>query len=285
MKSGLKFAGSHSDYEESEFVIVGVPFDKTSSFRAGTSDGPECIRKSSYCFEPYMMEYDVCLSDLNIHDMGDFDLEDIDSPEEMGSIVKENIEKSIEDKKNLITIGGEHSTTPYIVESYKEKYSNLNVMIIDAHLDYRDSYEGMKRSHATCSRRVSEIVGLDNFTIIGVRSISVEESKENKLPEHYTSYKILEKEEILDNIIEETDGPLYLSIDMDGFDSSYAPGVGNPEPFGLSSVHVKKLISNLSEKIVGFDIMETNPKYDYSDITSNLAARLIYEYIGSKKKR
>ncbi|MFP4050435.1 MAG: agmatinase [Thermoplasmata archaeon] len=284
MNSGLSFAGSHSDYSESEFVIMGVPFDKTSSFRAGTNDGPKEIRRSSYCFEPYIMEFAISLQDINIHDFGDLDIGEIDSPEMMGERVTKNTKRISEDKKKLIVIGGEHSVTPYVVESYKKTYPELNVLIIDAHLDYRDTYEGMKRSHATCSRRVSEVVGIENLTVAGVRSMSIEESGEEQIPDYYTSYEILEDSSILEKIVEEPHHPLYLSIDMDGLDPSYAPGVGNPEPFGLSSLDVKKLISQLSDKIVGLDIMETNPKYDTSDITSNLAARLIYEFIGSKKK-
>lgn len=285
MKSGLKFAGSNSDYEDSEFVILGVPFDKTSSFRAGTRKGPEFIRKSSYCFEPYMMEYDVSLNDIDIHDMGDLQIKDPETPEEIGDEIKEKVDGILDDDKNPVVIGGEHSITPFVVESFKEYYPELEVLIIDAHLDYRDKYEGMKRSHATCSRRVSESVGLDDVKIIGVRSISIEESNEDEIPDHYTSHEILEDESAIQNIIDDAKFPLYLSIDMDGFDPSYAPGVGNPEPFGLTSNHVKRLISGLADKIVGFDVMETNPKYDTSEMTSNLASRLIYEYIGSKKKR
>ncbi len=285
MKSGLKFAGSHSDYNESEFVIVGVPFDKTSSFRAGTSEGPEYIRKSSYCFEPYMMEYDVSLNDLDIYDLGDLDLRELNTPEEMGEVVKQNIKDIISDQKNLIVLGGEHSITPFVVESLKKRYSKLETLILDAHLDFRDTYECMKRSHATCTRRVSEVVGMDNITVAGVRSISDGESRETKLPKYYTSREILQDKLVLDEIIDGLDSPLYISIDMDVLDPSYAPGVGNPEPFGLTSIHVKKLISTISDKVVGMDIMEANPKYDSSELTSNLAARLAYEYIGSKKKK
>ncbi len=285
MKSGLKFAGSHSDYEDSEFVILGVPFDKTSSFRAGSRDAPEQIRKSSFCFEPYMMEYDVSLNDIDIHDAGDIDVDDFESPKDVGDLLQKKIRRIISEEKDLIVIGGEHSITPFVVESYKDHYPKLNVLIVDAHMDYRDTYEGMKRSHATCSRRVSESVGLDGLKIIGARSMSIEESREDRLPEYHTSKSILEDDDVLQKIIDETRYPLYLSIDMDGIDPSYAPGVGNPEPFGLTSKHIKKLVSGLADKIVGLDIMETNPKYDASEVTSNLASRLIYEYIGSKKKR
>lgn len=285
MKSGLNFAGSHSDYNQSEFVILGVPYDKTSSFRAGTRVAPESIKDSSYCFEPYIMEHDVSLNDIDIHDAGDLEVEDLGSPEEMGDIVRDKVDQYLNDNKNLIVIGGEHSITPFVVERYKKYYSDLDVLIIDAHMDYRNNYEGMKRSHATCSRRVSESVGIDNLKIVGVRSMSIEESNEDQLPDYNTSFEVLEDESILNEIIEGLEHPLYVSIDMDGIDPSYAPGVGNPEPFGLTSLHLKKLISRLADKIVALDVMETNPKYDDSEITSNLAARLIYEYIGSKKKR
>ncbi|MFO7791833.1 MAG: agmatinase [Candidatus Saliniplasma sp.] len=271
------FASADHSYKESKFVIIGVPFDKTSSFRAGSLSGPRAVRSASYCFEPYLMEHDVSLSDIAIHDSGD--LERYDDVEKMGSDLRKRISDIVADDKIPIVIGGEHSLSPFAVSGFEKRYDKIDVMVFDAHLDYRDEYEGLKNSHATAVKRISEIGTVRDLKVLGVRSISEEESSVEK-PNYF---EVSELDEGENDFSLTDDTPLYLSIDMDVFDPSYAPGVGNPEPFGVKPGTVKKILQRVSSKVVGLDIVETNPKYDVSEITSNLAARLIYEFICSKK--
>jgi len=269
------FAGANSSYEDSEFVIFGVPFDKTSSFRAGSAKGPQTIRDSSFCFEPYMLEHDVSLKDILIHDMGDIqEYEDVD---EMGVELEDLVSEIVNDKKIPIVIGGEHSVSPFVLSGYKDHYDSVDVVVLDAHLDFREEYEGLRNSHAVAVRRISESEIVRDLKVLGVRSMSQEEAVTEK-PTYVLASNFEESVDILQG-----DLPIYLSIDMDVFDPAYAPGVGNPEPFGVKPVIVKEIIQSISSNIIGMDLVETNPRFDVGDITSILASRLIYEFIGSKK--
>ncbi len=281
MNKDRKFAGFTSHLKEASYTIVGVPFDKTSSFRTGTRDGPYKIRDASYCFEPYLMEYGISLSQLPLCDLGNMSYDDFKELQEKIHEVTGNV---LDEESFPIFLGGEHSISVPVVSSVRERYSDLTVLILDAHLDFRDSYEGLKHSHATVSRRISEIAGLENVIVGGVRSFS-SGSADIEKPTYYSSKQIKTSTEFLDLIDEDVDHPVYLSIDMDVIDPSSAPGVGNPEPFGLAPTEIKKIISNISTSLVGMDIVEVNPKYDESDITSNLAARLVYELIGNREKK
>ncbi len=270
-----KFACAQTGYDSAEYVILGVPFDKTSSFRPGAADGPEEVRRASYCFEPYMMEYDISLSDMYIHDKGN--LSEHDDVEDMGDELRSVVTDIMEKNKFPIVIGGEHSLSPYAVSAFED----VHVIILDAHLDYRDTYEGLKRSHATPTRRISELP-IRGLNVLGVRSLSQDVSMIER-PPYLTSQDILKNPDVIDEICEKINGErVYLSIDMDVFDPSYAPGVGNPEPYGLEPIVCKRIIGKLSDHLVGVDIVETCPHFDHGGITSNLAARLIYDVIGSK---
>ncbi|MFW6145150.1 MAG: arginase family protein, partial [Candidatus Natronoplasma sp.] len=162
------FAGAISDFKDADYSIVGVPYDGTSSFRLGSKKGPDRIREASYCFEPYLFEYDICLRDVALHDHGD--ISRVDDHFRLKDSLKDTIRKIVSRKKFPIVLGGEHSISPIVVSALKEEHEDLNVLILDAHLDFRDEYEGMKHSHATTSRRISEIVGLNNTFVYGVRS-------------------------------------------------------------------------------------------------------------------
>ncbi len=270
-----KFACAQAEYGTADYVVLGVPFDRTSSLRAGTADGPEEVRRASYCFEPYMMEYGVSLFDMDIHDMGDISKHD--QVEDMGEEIENLVTGLIRNNKFPIIIGGEHSLSPFVVAALEDIY----VVILDAHLDYRDEYEGMKRSHATSTKRISEL-SIKGLNVMGVRSISQEESIIEK-PSYVTSYEMFNRDDFMETILEDIgDKKVYLSIDMDVFDPSYAPGVGNPEPYGITPLQCKGIIDKLSGNLIGADIVETCPKYDHDKITSNLAARLIYDILGSR---
>ncbi len=273
------FAGAKSSYEESKFVILGVPFDKTSSFRVGSYQGPDAIRNASFCFEPYMMEYGLSLSDIGIHDKGN--LQDYENVKDLGKDLEQAISKILDDGKVPIVLGGEHSISYFTVSGFKNKFEKIDVIVLDAHLDYRDEYEGNKYSHATPVRRISELDFVENLVVGGVRSMSKEESQCDDIS--YITADNFDSVE-LSNIFDENN-PIYLSIDMDLLDPSYAPGVGNPEPFGVEPRKIKKLIKRLSHLIVGMDIVETNPKFDVGEITSNLAARFVYELLGAKQSK
>jgi len=268
----LFFADAESSFEEAQFVIVGVPFDGTCSFRKGARFAPKSIREESYNLETYLFEHDIDLEDVPFNDSGDVNCESL---EEMIGSVGGAIGNIIKDGKFPITIGGEHSLTPPLIR----KFENIGVIILDAHLDFRNEYLDERNSHACVTRRVSELVGIENVLSIGVRSMEKKEKEEgNKLGLKYidaNKLKELGMKKVLENVEWER---IYLSLDVDFFDPSFAPGVGNPEYFGFSPEDAKECINVLGPRLVGFDITEVSPPFDNGN-TASLAARLIRELI------
>ena len=274
---------NYSGYEK--FAIFGAPFDKTYSFKPGAIRGPGAIRDSSYNFETFMFQHGTDMTDIPVWDAGDIDEHNIpeNAVEDVYFLSSDILNKNI----IPIMMGGEHSLSFGMVKALKEKYDDFKLIIIDAHLDFRDEYLGMKNSHACFCRRASEIIGTENILTVGVRSICKEEFDEaiSSNLKFISSFEILDNEKSITDIKEfAAHSPVYLSIDIDGIDPAYAPGTGTPEPFGLTSLFVKNLIDVLDTNIVAMDIMEVAPS-GYDDITPFLAARLIREFISVKWKR
>jgi agmatinase len=278
MTQYLTFADSSSSFDDSRFVIFGVPFDGTSSFRSGARHAPNKIREASYNFETYMFEHDSDISDIEFYDAGNTD--EFGNAETMTEGVHAFAKELIDKDKFPIMMGGEHSITPPVIRCFND----VGVISLDAHLDFRNSYLNEKNSHACSTRRISEIVGIQNVVPIGVRSFSLEEKEDaEKLGLKFiNSFDIIEGLEIekavrsaLENIGKER---IYLTLDIDVMDPCYAPAVGTPEPFGITPLDVKKVIDLLGERLVGFDLVEVSPPWDHGN-TSALAARLIREVI------
>ncbi len=282
----LHYADASDDYETSYFVIFGVPYDGTSSFRHGSKFAPDEIRKSSYNLESFSQEHEFSLRDLKIHDAGNIiEIDENATVEEIVDDVEFFVSKFIGDGKFPIMLGGEHSITTGVCRALKNR--DVGVIFIDAHADFRDFYLGSKFNHACVARRCYEYLR-GKVVSIGVRSVSQEEYKYAKSIgyEWITSYGVMEKgwkkaiEKAVNMLSTEK---IYLSLDIDGIDPAFAPGTGTPEYFGLTPMNVKNIIDFLAPRLVGFDIVEVNSEYDNGN-TSILAARLIQEVLFSVGK-
>jgi agmatinase len=275
----LKFADCNREFEDSKIVILGVPFDATSSFRAGSKLAPNTIREVSWNFESYILDYELDLSELPICDLGN--LEEYATPKQILDSLSWKIDRIIKERKIPVLIGGEHTLTIGAVKAFKNQFKNISIVILDAHLDFRDEYLGVKYSHACTTRKVYEILGnKDRIFVLGVRSLSKEEKEAaDKLKFRYYSIAELKRRSIAELI--EPKEPVYLSIDFDVLDTSFAPGVANPEPMGLNLNEVLECIKLLSHKLVGFDLVEVCPPYDNNRITSILAAKAIQYLVAS----
>jgi agmatinase len=272
------FADANASFEESRFVIVGVPFDRTTSFRPGARFGPDSIRQHSWNFESYDLETGVDLSEVPIHDLGN--AAEFGSASQMVEAVREEMRPVYMAGKIPIILGGDHACSPPCVEAYPEGRS-LGVLYIDAHMDFRAEYLGDRRSHACSSRRIVEKVGAHNVVVLGVRSVSHEEVDDNRI----IGMPFISAHEVAEEGIEsavqralnmlKTDR-VYISLDIDAIDPSYAAGTGTPEPFGLTPRDVKHAIGQVAPRLAGMDIMEVSPHYDHGN-TSALAARLARE--------
>ncbi|MCI4363186.1 MAG: agmatinase [Thermoplasmata archaeon] len=274
------FADATASYAESQYVILGIPFDRTTSFRPGARFGPDSIRQHSWNFESYDLETGTDLADIPIHDLGNAG--EFGSAEEMVASVRTEVEPIYRDGKVPITLGGDHACAPPCVEAFP-KGRPLSVLYLDAHLDFRSSYLGDARSHACSARRIAERVGVENIVVVGVRSVSKEEIEDNRsLGLTYISAHEVAREGItatakraLDRLSPES---VYVSLDIDVVDPAYAAGTGTPEPFGLAPREIKQILDTVAPRLVGMDIMEVSPPYDQGN-TSALAARLAREAI------
>ena len=273
------FADAEASFNDARFIFYGYPFEGTACFRKGTAKAPDEIRRHSYNFETYLMELGVDLSDVALNDYGNLELTKDQGKNE--SLVTDLVTKIVNGGKFPIGLGGEHSLTPPAVKAVQAKYPNLVVVILDAHLDFRVEYENNPRSHATVTRRVSEIVGADRVCSIGTRSVSRAEISEARgIGLKFIESGWTELREYLADLIDDLDGPVYLSLDMDAIDPAFAPGVGTPEPFGMTPYEVIQTINFFADRIVGFDCVEVCPPYDNGN-TSALAARLTRHLVGA----
>jgi len=182
-----------------------------------------------------------------------------------------------------ILMGGEHSATLGAISAFNKRYEDLFHIHVDAHLDYREEYEGNPNSHACILKNVSDLLGTRNVAAVGIRSYCRDEAVRMKADD----ILIFTNDDVrCEDYLEQIKGalrdrPVYVSLDMDALDPAYAPGVGNPEPWGMVPVMVKELLYELRENMVGFDLMEVNPQYDNGN-TAALAARLIREVLALK---
>ena len=219
--------------------------------------------------------------DLKIADLGDM------IEEEDASIVVDTVESLVSilkaDGKVPVMLGGEHSITTGSVRNFSE----CSMVIIDAHSDFRKSYFNNEHNHACVTHRSLEILGPGRIFSVGTRSTSKEEYEDPDYSKvkFYSSREVDEfgMEKIAEEISNKAKGNIYFSIDMDGLDPAFAPGVGTPEPYGISARDLRLLINKLARRIVAFDIVEMTPLYDNGN-TAMLAAKIIQDFLGSRQK-
>lgn len=212
------------------------------------------------------------LEEIALSDAGDLDLQGCEP-----DALAERIRTEVGSLAGLpVLLGGEHTVTAGAVAALAERHRDLAVLILDAHLDLLDEYEGRRWSHATVARRVSELLGLERIAVVGARSGTRSEWEKASalagvcrgaaLPQH-----------IWDQVAARS---LYLSVDIDVFDPSVAPGTGCPEPMGLSAADFMGILSALKgARVVGCDVVEVCPPHDPSGQTAVLAAWLVREMV------
>jgi len=275
MKFPDYFADAEANFDEADFIIFGAPYDKTSSFRLGAAEGPKEIRQASWNFETFNIRTGVDLKDIKFHDYGDLDVKNL-KPNKMVDKVDKFTKKILKKNKFPIMVGGEHSITPGVVKAFPK---DIAVLSLDAHIDFRDSYEDEKFNHACATRRISDHVSIENIAVLGIRSAEKEEFEQaEKQGLFYISAFDIKKFGLRNALIETKNQlknkPLYLTLDIDVLDPSFAPGTATPEPFGLNPFDIIECIDIFSKDLVGFDIVEVCPSYDQGQ-TALIAAKFI----------
>jgi len=273
------FADAESSFDNASFILFGVPFEKTSSFRHGADKAPYEVRQASWNFERYDLRTGINFEEILVHDYGDLDVQNLTS-KEVFEVTKTFTSKLLVKKKIPIAIGGDHSITPGIIAAFPK---DIAVISLDAHMDFRQKYKNDVYNHACVIRRVADHIPLQNIAVLGIRSAEKEEYKQAQeqglfFRDAFTINKIG-----IEKIIQQTKTNLkgkqiYLTLDIDVVDPAYAPGTSTPEPFGLTPMDVLEIIEAFSPQLIGCDIVEVCPPYDHGQ-TAVLAAKLVQTFI------
>jgi agmatinase len=258
-----------------KIVIQGIKFDQKSSFQKGPSLAPPLIREMLNCGSLNLFaENGMNIENSLKNDKGDFEvLEYFD------------IEKITRDHLNLagkiFTLGGDHSITFPIIKAYQQKYQTLDILHIDAHPDLYDIFENDIYSHASPFARIMENGFAAKLVQVGIRTLNTHQAEQAKK----YNVEIHQMKNLDLNTIPKFKNPVYISLDMDGFDPAFAPGVSHHEPGGLSSRQVIELIQSIDTQVIGADIVEYNPNRDFQNMTAFLAAKMMKEIIGKMMER
>jgi len=278
----FNFAGlptEFSSWEDSQVVILPIPYDLTTSFQAGGRFGPQAILEASSQIELFDDELGLEPYTIGVHTLPS--LEPIASgPEAMGTRIESVVQEILAAGKFPLTLGGDHSISIGVINAFSHEFKDLTVVQLDAHADLRDHYQGTSWSHACVGRRATEHATLKQ---IGIRSFSTEEAAfmdDSKVTTIYAR-------EIQENLtpalaaLNEIETPVYLTVDVDVFDPSIMPSTGTPEPGGLDWYAVLKIIRYLFEnhRVIGADVVELSPIGGLK-APDFLVAKLVYKLIG-----
>ncbi len=270
------FIGCEADYESSDTVIFGAPFDSTTSYRPGTRFGSSAIRRESFGIETYSPYQDKDITDYDIFDSGDIEL-CFGSPERALSDIEERTAQILSDGKLPVMLGGEHLVTLGAVRAVRKKYDDLYIIQFDAHADLRSDYLGQELSHACVMRRCWELVGDGHIYQFGIRS---GERTEFEFAREHTVMNKLNLNGI-DEAVKALKGKkVYLTVDLDVLDPADFPGTGTPEAGGASFNQLLEALLKLSQlDLVGIDLNELSPHYDQSGRSTALACKLLREVL------
>ena len=282
------FSGLQKPFEKADYVVLGVPFDVTSTYRTGARFGPNVIRQASLNIETYSFRTGIDVEDLRLHDLGDLNIStDTKKTLEMLQLVVRDI---VEAGKVPVTIGGEHTITLGVARGLGEKVSRTAIVSFDAHLDLRNEFMGLRLSHTTFMRRISEEVEPAKIVEVGTRAVCKEELAYAKKAgiEFFTTQRIRKEgaERTAELLREKLAGCkyVYVSVDIDILDPGFVPAVQNPEADGLEMHFLLDILNVICDRrVVGFDVLEIAPNYDQG-ISAIQAAKVIFELLCQLEK-
>lgn len=282
---------------DSEIAVLGVPYDAGIGYRPGTRFGPRDIRNYSVRYSAWgswkggtggywdINQKKRMLTGARIVDCGDVDIAYYDFERNM-ELMTRSVSAILDRKALPVLLGGDHSVTYPLVRAF-ERFAPLDIVHIDAHLDWIDHVDGIKFANGSPLRRVKELPFVREMTHLGIRCIR---SREGDYADATRSgarifTRQMIREEGAKAIVEQMPAMnnVYVTIDIDGLDPSIAPGTGSPTVDGLLYHEVRTLLQGVAGKgrVVGFDLVEVNPYIDHHGQTALLATTLIAEFLGA----
>lgn len=251
-------------------TLLGFSWDASASYARGPAHGPAIIRSliGSDASSPYALNGVDIREAIVAEDFSPLPAEPVKSR----AAIKARTAKALEVSAPL-SLGGDHSVTYPILCAMRDLHGPLNILHIDAHTDLYDAFEGDRYSHASPFARAIEDKCVNALIQVGLRSVGPAERAFGER----NGVVMLGADELGAIPFDRFCAPLYVSIDLDGLDPAYAPGVSHPEPGGLSTRDVLSILKRLPAAPVGADIVEYNPERDVGLLTAHAAARLAKE--------
>jgi agmatinase len=276
----LGLAPGESRLERARVAIIPAPFDQTTSYLPGTRFGPRAILEASRQVEFFDEELDREPFEIGVATLEEIEIDPADV--EAGLRRLEDAVEAVAGKGIVpFTLGGEHTLTLAPVGALLRRFPGLSVLQLDAHLDFRDTYQGTKLSHACVMRRIRDL-GVPTVAV-GIRSVSREEADyvhAEKAPV-FLAREIRANGLPVDEIVNALGNPVYVTVDLDAYDPAYVPGVGTPEPGGLTWDEGLRLLRAVFERrqIVGMDLVELCP-IPGQIVSDFFAAKLASKMVG-----
>lgn len=274
------YLGVEHPYESAEVVIQPVPFDQTTTYVHGSDKGPAALIEASRNLELYDIETGLEVYEQGIHTAKAIECE---SSEEMLEETYQRVKEHLKKDKFVVTLGGEHSISFAPIKAHAEVFGPISVLQLDAHADLIPAYEGNRLSHASVMARVKELPQIESIVSVGVRSMAKEEVE--PLQETYPFFAHTLKGDWIDQVIDKLTDRVYITFDLDVFDSSIMSATGTPEPGGMYWNEVMELLKRVIQKkqIVGCDVVELCPIAGFH-APDFLAAKLVYKILSYVKE-
>ena len=276
---------------EADVAVLGAPLDTGTQWRSGARFGPRAVREASTLFSfghagAYDHEDDVTyLADTRMVDLGDADIVHTDTIESL-SRIEASVRSILAAGALPVTIGGDHSITIPCIRAF-DGHGPIHVVQLDAHLDFVDERQGVRFGHGNVMRRAAECDHVTGLSQFGIRNVSSTAREGYEAARAMGSdilsvrqVRALGTEAVLARIPE--GARYYLTIDIDGFDPSIAPGTGTPSHGGFLYYEALEFLAGLAKRgtIVGLDLVEVAPDYDRTGTTAILAAQILLNVIG-----
>ncbi|HEX8625523.1 MAG TPA: agmatinase family protein [Allosphingosinicella sp.] len=255
-----------------ELRLIGAPTDRHSSFLRGAALAPPLIRDALWSDHGNMTsESGVELGvDVGLSDSGDLPLAEADGDD---ALIAAAVAEAAAHGAVPLVLGGDHSITLPVLESLAAAHGAIDILHFDAHPDLYDDFDGNPRSHASPFARIMERGLARRLVQVGIRTLN----RHCREQAERFGVEVVEMRRFSPEAVPLPDGPLYISIDLDGFDPAFAPGVSHHEPGGLSVRDVLAVLDRVRAPVVGADIVEYNPSRDLNGVTAILASKLIKE--------
>jgi len=252
--------------------LIGLPSDVGSSFERGPAAAPEAIRRALWSDRGNLACEDgqEIGIDFELHDCGDLPLAEAASDD---ALIAAAIQACARAGGLPLALGGDHAMTHPVVRGLHAQHGALTILHFDAHPDLYDNFEDNPRSHASPFARIMEAGLAKRLVQVGIRTLN----NHCRAQAQRFGVEVVPMADFTPTSVPILEGPVYISIDLDGIDPSEVPGVSHPEPGGLTVREVLAVLRRQTAPIVGADVVELNPRFDTNERTAIVAAKLVRE--------